>query len=148
LKQWCIFTINAACFSINKDYFMKYPDGLEGDPARGWGFRTEIGTAVVPTFESLKKFMPKQHWWPIDKMWDLHYFGSSAFNATPDRYKQTIAKKFGEPVGVEDFCKKAQLINIEANKAMYEGWLDRMCITERVNRCRLDWLCHKGISTS
>lgn len=33
---------------------MKYPDGLEGDPARGWGFRTEIGTAVVPTFESLK----------------------------------------------------------------------------------------------
>ncbi len=109
-----------------KDYFMKYPDGLEGDPARGWGFRTEIGTAVVPAFESLKKFMPKQHWWPIDKMWDLHYFGSSAFNATPDRYKQTIAKKFGEPVGVEDFCKKAQLINIEANKAMYEGWLDRM----------------------
>lgn len=37
-----------------KDYFMKYPDGLEGDPARGWGFRTEIGTAVVPAFESLK----------------------------------------------------------------------------------------------
>lgn len=23
-------------------YFTKYPDGLEGDPARGWGFRTEI----------------------------------------------------------------------------------------------------------
>lgn len=25
----------------------KYPDGLEGDPARGWGFRTEIGTVMT-----------------------------------------------------------------------------------------------------
>ena len=26
---------------------------------------------------------------------------------------------------IED-CRKAQLVNIESNKAMYEGWLDRM----------------------
>lgn len=109
-----------------RHYFTKYPDGLEGDPARGWGFRTEIGTAVVPTFESFKKFMPQENWWPRDEMWNLHYFGPSAFNAAPDRYDASITKGFGAPSGIEDYCRKAQLINIESNKAMYEGWLDRM----------------------
>ena len=75
-------------------YFTEYPDGLEGDPERGWGFRTEIGTAVVPTFESFKKFMPEKDWWPRNKMWDLHYFGQSAFNAAPDRYDASLAKGF------------------------------------------------------
>ncbi len=107
-------------------YFTKYPDGLEGDPARGWGFRTEIGTAVVPNFESFKKFMPEANWWPRDEMWNLHYFGPGAFNAAPDRYDASITKGFGTPTGIEDYCRKAQLINIESNKAMYEGWLDRM----------------------
>lgn len=107
-------------------YFTKYPDGLEGDPARGWGLRTEIGTAAVPNFESFKKFMPQENWWPRDEMWNLHYFGQSAFNAAPDRYDASIAKGFGAPTGIEDYCRKAQLINLESNKAMYEGWLDRM----------------------
>ena len=107
-------------------YFSKYPDGLEGDPARGWGFRTEIGTAVMTTFESFKKFMPEENWWPRDDMWNKHYFGQNAFNAAPERYDASIAKGFGKPEGIEDYCRKAQLINIESNKAMYEGWLDRM----------------------
>lgn len=107
-------------------YFTEYPDGLEGDPARGWGFRSEIGTAVVPTFESFKKFMPEENWWPRDEMWNKHYFGQNAFNAAPDRYDASIAKGFGKPEDIEDYCRKAQLINIESNKAMYEGWLDRM----------------------
>lgn len=107
-------------------YFTKYPDGSEGDPARGWGFRTEIGTAAVPTFESFKKFMPEEHWWPRDEMWNKHYFGPSAFNAAPDRYDETIANSYGMPEGIEDYCRKAQLVNMESNKAMYEGWLDRM----------------------
>lgn len=107
-------------------YFSKYPDGLEGEPARGWGFRSEIGTAVVPTFESFKKFMPRDHWWPRDEMWNKHFFGQSAFNAAPDRYDASIAKSFGKPDNIEDYCRKTQLINIESNKAMYEGWLDRM----------------------
>ena len=38
----------------------------------------------------------------------------------------SLAKGFGAPSGIEDYCRKAQLINIESNKAMYEGWLDRM----------------------
>ncbi len=108
-------------------YFLNYPDPSSGgDGQRGWGFRTEIGTASVPTFESFKKFMPEEHWWPRDEMWNLHYFGPNAFNAAPDRYDQMIAEGYGAPEGIEDYCRKAQLVNLVSNKAMYEGWLDHM----------------------
>lgn len=103
-------------------YFAKYPMmyGFEGKPS--WGFRTEIGTGVFTTFESFKKFIPKENWWPRNEMWDKHFFGPSAANAAPDKYFSTITENYGAPKGIEDFCRKAQLLNMESNKAMYEGW--------------------------
>lgn len=111
----------------NKDpkyYFTKYPTGLGGND--GWGFRTELGTAVFTNVESFKKFIPKEHWWPRNSMWDKHYFGPWAFNADADFYVKTIETKYGKPHSIEEFCRKAQLVNIETNKAMYEGWQDHI----------------------
>ena len=107
-----------------KWYFTKAPSGFGGNP--GWGMRSEIGTAVFTNFESFKKFMPKEDWWPRDEMWNKHFFGPSAGNAGPDRYDEAITKRYGAPTGIEDYCRKAQLLNIETNKAMYEGWADNM----------------------
>ena len=101
-------------------YFTKYPGGFGGDP--GWGFRTEIGTAVFTNVESFKRFMPDTNWWPRNQMWDKHFFGPSAGNGGPDRYFSTIKSSYGEASGIEDFCRKAQLLNIETNKALFEGW--------------------------
>jgi len=105
-------------------YFTKYPNGFGGD--KGWGFRTEIGTAVFTTFDSFKKFMPENTWWPRNEMWDKHFFGPSAANAGPDHYEKTISQSYGRSTGIEDFCRKAQLVNIETNKALYEGWQHNM----------------------
>ena len=107
-------------------YFAAYPMpyGYKGRPA--WGFRTEIGTAVFTTFESFRKFMPEESWWPRNDMWDKHFFGKSAANAAPDKYFETVAENYGEADGIEDFCRKAQLLNLEVNKAMYEGWQHHM----------------------
>jgi hypothetical protein len=111
----------------NKDpryYFSPFPSGMQGNV--GWGFRTELGTAVFTNFESFKKFMPKDKWWPRNEMWNLHFFGPSAFNAGPDYYDETITKNYGAPTGIEDYCRKAQLLNVETNKAMFEGWQDNI----------------------
>jgi hypothetical protein len=105
-------------------YFTAYPSGSGGN--QGWGLRTELGTAVFTNFESFKKFMPKDKWWPRNDMWNLHFFGPLAFNAGPDRYDESIATRYGPPNGIEDYCRKAQLLNIETNKAMYEGWQDHI----------------------
>ena len=105
-------------------YFTRYPGGFGGSP--GWGFRTEIGTAVFPNFESFREFMPESAWWPRNELWDKHFFGSSAANAGPDNYARTITQSYGTPSGIEDFCRKAQLLNLETNKALYEGWQHHM----------------------
>lgn len=107
-----------------KWYFTPYPESIGG--SRGWGLRTEIGTAVFPNIESLKKFMPQDKLWPRNEMWDKHFFGNWASNATPDYYDQSIAERYGQPKGIEEYCRKAQLLNIETNKAMYEGWEDHI----------------------
>ena len=105
-------------------YFTKYPGGFGGDA--GWGFRSEIGTAVFTNFESFKKFMPEQNWWPRNEMWNKHFFGASAANGGPDRYEAAINNSYGKPAGIEEFCRKAQLVNIETNKALFEGWQHHM----------------------
>ena len=89
----------------------------------GWGFRTEIGSAVFTNYESYKKFMPEPERWPASpEMLDKHFFGNSAGNARPTRYFAAVEYNYGKAAGAEDFCRKAQLLNIEVNKAMYEGW--------------------------
>jgi Beta-galactosidase/beta-glucuronidase len=105
-------------------YFTAYPKGGGGND--GWGFRTELGTAVFTNVESFKKFIPADKLWPRNDMWEKHYFGNWAFNADPDGYERMINERYGKPQGIEEFCEKAQLVNIESNKAMYEGWLDNM----------------------
>lgn len=100
--------------------------GFGGDEGQHIGLRSELGTAVFTSFESFRKFMPKEHWWPRNEMWNKHFFGPSAANAGPDNYEKSINERYGKATDIEDFCRKAQLLNIETNKAMFEGWQDNM----------------------
>lgn len=105
-------------------YFTAYPSGMGGN--KGWGMRTEMGTAVFPNIESFKKFMPADKLWPRNEMWNQHFFGPLAFNAGPDFYDESVNKRYGKANGIADYTRKAQLVNLETNKAMYEGWQDRI----------------------
>lgn len=102
----------------------------------GYGLRTEIGTATFPTFESVKEFIPEKDWWPLptdeqlkeddQTVWNRHFFGKEASNANPVNYKRAVNEQYGESKGLEEFCEKAQLLNIEVMKGMYEAWNDKM----------------------
>ena len=102
-----------------------------------YGLRSELGTATFVNIESFKKFMPKDYWVPptptaVDSktnMWAKHYFstdGSLGGGSQPVRYINDINKSYGQAKSLEDFCKKAQLLNLETTKAMYEAWNDHM----------------------
>lgn len=109
-----------------------YPYGID----HGYGMRTEIGTATFPTFESVKEFIPQKDWWPLptdeqlknddDNVWNKHFFGKEASNANPINYKNSVNTQYGESSGLEEFCEKAQLLNLEVMKGMYEAWNDKM----------------------
>ncbi len=109
-----------------------YPYGID----HGYGMRTEIGTATFPTFESVKEFIPQKDWWPLptdeqlknddDNVWNKHFFGKEASNANPINYKNSVNTQYGESSGLEEFCEKAQMLNLEVMKGMYEAWNDKM----------------------
>ena len=89
-----------------------------------FGMRSELGTATFTNFDSFKKFMPQNTWWPQNEMWNKHFFGGLAAHASPRDYFGDVNKRYGKATGIEDFCRKSQLLNIETMKAMFEGFLD------------------------
>lgn len=95
-----------------------YADTLYGG---AFGFNTETGPgAQVPPLESIKKMISPGHLWPVDSVWNFHC-GRNEFN-TLDRYITAMEKRYGKPVSVEDFAKKAQLLNYELMRPMFEAF--------------------------
>ncbi len=102
-----------------------------------YGMRSELGMATFVNVESFKKFMPKDYWVAptpesVDSktnMWARHYFstdGGLGGGSQPVKYINDISKSYGKATSLEDFCKKAQLLNVEDMKAMFEAWNDHM----------------------
>ncbi len=102
----------------------------------GYGFRSEIGMATFPTYESTKLFIPEDEQWPLpsdealkdsaNTVYNKHFFGKEAWNGGPIDYVHSVNDRYGESSSLEEFCEKAQLINLEDMKGMYEAWNDKM----------------------
>ncbi len=87
-----------------------------------YGFNTETGPGPqVPPLESIKKFIPKEHLWPIDSAWYYHC-GGNVF-CTLARYTEAMEKKLGNSDNLEEYCKKAQLLNYDGVRAMFEAFV-------------------------
>ena len=75
---------------------------------------------------SKREIHARKDLWPINDMWNLHYFGQMAFNAGPERHTAVIENSYGGAKDAKEFCMKSQWVSYESNKALYEGWLDHM----------------------
>ncbi len=119
-----------------EDYFAKGIWGGGGDLGDrvDWGFRSELGMGGFTSFESFCEFMPEAFHWnnrkgPQNDMWEKHFFSNQAAYggaADAEGYFRSIVTSYGQPDGAESFCEKAQLLNIETMKAIYEGWQDNL----------------------
>jgi hypothetical protein len=94
-------------------------------------FRNELGVPSVPVYSSLKKFIPnlskdtKSAVFPLDSVWAEHgaWDGNNyAFRA----YDNAIRTIYGTPLSVEDYAKKAQFVNANSYRAMFEAANHRM----------------------
>ncbi len=93
------------------------------DTRRGgaYGFNTETCPgAAVPTLESLKKMIPPDHLWPMGESWDFHC-GLNEFR-TLDRYREALARRYGAAHSAEEFARKAQTLNYELMRPMFEAF--------------------------
>lgn len=85
-------------------------------------FKTEIGSFSVPTIESIQGMFPKSEWDGITDSWAEHNFCAGGGR----KYPRFMTNRYGAPKNFADFVRKAQLMNYETHKAMYEGRLSRM----------------------
>lgn len=108
-----------------------YPYGID----HGYGMRSELGMGTMPNYESVKLFIPEEDQWPLptdDEMkqdsnvWNVHYFGQNGGNADPYYYRSSVTDRYGDSKNLEEYCAKAQFINLEDMRGMYEAWNDKM----------------------
>ncbi|MEA1876079.1 MAG: glycoside hydrolase family 2 TIM barrel-domain containing protein [Bacteroidota bacterium] len=86
-----------------------------------YGFNTETCPgANVPPLDSIQKMIPSEHLWPIDETWDFHC-GKNNFSKL-DRIRKAIELRYGSAKDVKDFAFKAQVLNYELMRPMFEAF--------------------------
>ncbi|HEY1790254.1 MAG TPA: discoidin domain-containing protein [Verrucomicrobiae bacterium] len=89
---------------------------------RGRTLHSELGIVAVPPVESMRAMMPPEDLWPINDMWAVHDYQTEGGNhGRSPLYTQRIEKRYGDVSGIEDYCRKAQMVNLETAKAMFES---------------------------
>jgi exo-1,4-beta-D-glucosaminidase len=87
-----------------------------------YGFNTETGPGPqVPPLESLRKMIPEDKLWPINDVWNFHC--SRGMFKDLGRYNQALEKRLGPAKDLEDYLRKAQFLNYEAMRAMFEAFV-------------------------
>ena len=87
-----------------------------------WGFAQSGGIGgIVAPMDSLRRMMPEEALWPpTNPIWSLHTViqGIHFF----DTVLEQLDLRYGKANGIEDFEKKAMMMNYECARAMYEAY--------------------------
>ncbi|HXN97377.1 MAG TPA: beta galactosidase jelly roll domain-containing protein [Candidatus Acidoferrales bacterium] len=86
-----------------------------------YGYNTETSPGpAIPTRESLEKFIPKDHLWPIDEVWNYHA-GGERFT-TVNVFTDGLNRRYGQASSLEDYERKAQAMTYDGQRAMFEAY--------------------------
>lgn len=92
-------------------------------PGGAFGFNTETGIgAQLPVEESIRRMIPGDSIWPVGATWDYHCTTAGEDMHSLDVLKDIVAKRYGEPKDLKDFLRKADLINYDGTRAMFEAF--------------------------
>jgi beta-galactosidase/beta-glucuronidase len=100
------------------EYYRKVEEGKD------WLFKNEVGLPSLPCLDSLKKFIPDLSAdpdvkFPLNNIWGYH--DACEGNGKYSLYDAAIRRRYGEPTDLEDYVKKAQVINAESYRAIFES---------------------------
>ena len=84
------------------------------------GFNPEYGAPTLPVIENLRRMMPADKLWPIDKAtWD--YLDGNGFHLMSSLYADLV-NEYGESQDIESFAFKGQLLGAMNSKSIWETW--------------------------
>jgi exo-1,4-beta-D-glucosaminidase len=87
--------------------------------AYGYNTETSPGPAIPPR-ESLERFIPKEHLWPIDDAWNFHA-GGERFT-TVNVFTDGLNRRYGAATSLDDYERKAQAMTYDGQRAMFEAY--------------------------
>jgi len=89
----------------------------------GYGFNTETCPGPnIPPLASLKKMLPEESLWPIDKKYWEYHTGRNQFK-TLDRFRKALDNRYGKSDNIEEFAFKCQMSNYELMRPMFEAFV-------------------------
>jgi beta-galactosidase/beta-glucuronidase len=84
------------------------------------GFSVETGTQSLATLESIRAWTPEADLWPISDTLAYHDW-HQAGNGDTAPFMAELQAQFGAPTDLEDFERKAQMLNYVSHRAIFEG---------------------------
>ncbi len=84
------------------------------------GFSVETGVPSLSTLESFSAWIPKADQWPIGDAWAYHDWHQSG-NGAIEPFMAELEAEFGAGTSLEDFERKAQMLNYTEHRAIFEG---------------------------
>jgi exo-1,4-beta-D-glucosaminidase len=86
-----------------------------------YGFNTETGPGpAIPPTSILERFIPKDQLWPVNDEWNFHA-GLEGF-PNIDVLQNAMNARYGEPKNLEQFQARAQAMQYEGERAMFEAY--------------------------
>jgi hypothetical protein len=76
---------------------------------------SEMGSANVPTMDSLRLTMPESAMWPQGNIWPMHDFGLTG------PFPAAITQGYGAVNNLADWVSLAQFVDYDAYRGMFEG---------------------------
>jgi hypothetical protein len=98
----------------------RYQDPAQYFTRLNRGFSVETGTPSMSTLESFQSTIAKADQWPINDVWAYHDWHHSG-NGDVAPFMAEIATEFGAATSLEDFERKAQMLNYVDHRAIFEG---------------------------
>ena len=91
-------------------------------PGGSFGFNTETGIgAQLPVKESLEKMLGQQLF-PIDDRWNILCTVSKQDMNSLRQLNEVIHHRFGDAKDIDEYLYRADMLNHESTKAMFEGF--------------------------
>jgi hypothetical protein len=115
-----------------------YSDPVNFFNRYGLGFSSELGLPNAPTADAIRAMMPEADQWPISDNWAYHDW-HQAHHGEVQSFMEAMERQLGAGQSLEDFCRKAQLMNYVAHRAMFEGLHARLW---KPSTGRLMWMSH------
>src|SRR6202011_2093882 len=67
-----------------------------------------------------ERFIPKEHRWPIDEVWNYHS-GGERFT-TVNVFTDGLNRRYGTATSLDDYERKAQAMSYDGQRAMFEAY--------------------------